>query len=43
VAFLGPALDRDHVRRWLVDLVGAEDERVRRRDQILDDVAAAGG
>ena len=36
VAFQGPALDRAYVRRWLVDLMGPDDERVVRWDAIVD-------
>lgn len=32
----GPRLDRRYVRRWLVDCVGADDERVRTWDRICD-------
>lgn len=38
VAFVGPAFERDYVRRWLVDLVGADDERIARWDELLRDV-----
>jgi len=38
VAFLGDAFDDSHVRRWLVDLVGADDERVRRWDRLVAEV-----
>lgn len=35
VAFQGAALDRDYVRRWLVETVGEVDERVERWDQMV--------
>lgn len=35
VAFLGAAFDRAYVRRWLVELVGLDDSRVARWDQLL--------
>jgi hypothetical protein len=38
VAFVGGDFDRAYVRRWLVDLVGADDERVQRWDRLLSDV-----
>jgi predicted nucleotidyltransferase len=34
VAIQGVKLDRDYVRRWLVDCVGADAERVRKWDEI---------
>jgi hypothetical protein len=34
IAFIGPAFDRAYVRQWLVDLVGVEDERLRRWDAL---------
>lgn len=40
VAFLGPELDRDYVRRWLIDLVGFDDERIRRWDHLLADIGS---
>jgi hypothetical protein len=39
VAFVGPAFDREYVHRWLVDLVGEDDERVARWDEMLRDLA----
>jgi hypothetical protein len=39
-AFLGAAMDRAYVRRWLVSLVGEEDERVARWERVLADVDA---
>jgi len=38
VALVGGDFDRAYVRRWLVDLVGADDERVQRWDRLLSDV-----
>jgi hypothetical protein len=38
VAFVGGDFDRAYVRRWLVDLVGADDERVQRWERLLSDV-----
>lgn len=35
VAVRGDALDRGYVRRWLVDMMGEDDERVRRWDEIV--------
>lgn len=40
VAFQGPDLDRDYVRKWLVDLVGNDDERLARWDRMLADIDA---
>lgn len=40
VAFLGPSFDQAHVRGWLVDLVGADDERVQRWDTLVKDARA---
>ena len=34
VAFQGDALDHQYIRRWLVDMVGEDDERVERWDSI---------
>jgi hypothetical protein len=34
VAFCGPSFDREYVRRWLVELVGVEDERVAAWDRL---------
>lgn len=42
VAFLGQDFDRDYVRRWLVDLVGEDDERVSRWDQLVVDTDRRG-
>lgn len=39
VAFLGTDFDRAYVRRWLIDLVGDDDDRVARWDRLLADVA----
>jgi hypothetical protein len=33
-AVQGPDLDRDYVRRWMVEMMGADDERVRTWDRI---------
>ena len=41
VAFAGKEFDRAYVRTWLVDLVGAGDERIARWDRLLADVDAA--
>jgi hypothetical protein len=41
VAVRGPALDHAYVRRWLVDMMGDEDERVRRWDDIVRRFAAS--
>jgi hypothetical protein len=30
-----PELDRDYVRRWIVDMMGEDDERTRRWDEIV--------
>jgi hypothetical protein len=30
-----PELDRDYVRRWIVEMMGADDERTRRWDEIV--------
>jgi hypothetical protein len=38
VAFTGAGFDRAYVRRWLVDLVGTDDERLARWDRVLADV-----
>ncbi|MBI5502356.1 MAG: hypothetical protein HY907_19080 [Deltaproteobacteria bacterium] len=38
VAFAAADFDRAYVRRWLVDLVGADDERLARWDRLLADV-----
>lgn len=38
VAFAGADLDRGYVRRWLLDLVGEDDDRVGRWERILRDV-----
>lgn len=38
VAFLGERFDDAYVRRWLIDLVGSEDERVRRWDRLVAEV-----
>ena len=38
VAFAGADFDRDYVHRWLVDLVGADDERLARWDHLVADV-----
>jgi len=35
VAVRGPTLDHGYVRRWLVDMMGADDERVLRWDDIV--------
>jgi hypothetical protein len=35
VAFVGRDFDRGYVRRWLAQLVGEEDERVRRWDDLV--------
>lgn len=35
VLFQGDALDRDYVRRWLVDIVGSDDPRVSRWDDMV--------
>jgi hypothetical protein len=35
-----PELDRDYVRRWIVDMMGEHDERVKRWDDIVDRFAA---
>ena len=35
VAFLGPRFERDYVQRWLVDLVGPDDERVGRWERLV--------
>lgn len=40
VAFMGSSFDRVYVRRWLVDLVGADDARVHRWDGLVNDVDA---
>ncbi|HZR79943.1 MAG TPA: hypothetical protein VFD92_02515 [Candidatus Binatia bacterium] len=40
VALRGEELDRDYVRRWLVDCVGEEDERVARLDAIFAAIPA---
>jgi hypothetical protein len=41
VAIQGVALDRDYVRSWLVDCVGADTERVRRWDEICAALSTA--
>ena len=38
VVFMGAGFDRAYVRQSLVELVGAEDERVRRWDQLVEDL-----
>lgn len=38
VARQGPVLDRSEIRRWLVDGVGEDDERVRRWDELCRDL-----
>jgi hypothetical protein len=38
--FGGATFDRDYVRRWLVDLVGDDDERVARWDRLVSEVAS---
>lgn len=38
----GRAFDRAYVRRWLVDMVGDTDERVKRWDQLCSDVPLSG-
>ena len=40
VAFLGADLDRVYVQRWLVELVGTNDERVGRWRHLIRDVTA---
>lgn len=35
VAVRGPDLDCGYVRRWLVEMMGEDDERVRRWDEIV--------
>ena len=40
VGFLGQDFDRTYVRRWLVQLVGADDERVGRWDQLISTIGA---
>ena len=39
VAFSGDALTRDHLRQWLVDLVGETDERGARWDRLVADAS----
>jgi hypothetical protein len=41
VAIQGEKLDRDYVRRWLVECVGADAERVRKWDEICAALPAA--
>jgi hypothetical protein len=36
----GPALDRAYVRRWLVEMMGEEDERVARWDALVKEHGA---
>ncbi len=38
VAFQGDAFDRGYVRRWLVTLVGEDDDRVARWDRLVTEV-----
>lgn len=40
LAVRGADLDRDYVRRWLVELVGADDARIQRWDAITASVAS---
>ncbi len=40
VATTGDALDRRYVRRWLVDCMGEDDERVEEWDRIIEAVEA---
>lgn len=35
VAVRGDRLDREYVRRWLVEMMGDDDDRVRRWDEIV--------
>ena len=42
MAFAGASFDRAYVGRWLVDLVGADDERVARWARVLIDVDSIG-
>jgi hypothetical protein len=41
LATQGPSLDRAYVRRWLGEMVGEEDERVRRWDELCREVPPA--
>lgn len=43
VAFQGEALDRDYIRRWLVEMMGEEDVRLRRWDQIVTEYGTSRG
>lgn len=43
VAFRGDALDRSYVRRWLVDMVGEDDERVSAWDRAVSACSPATG
>jgi len=38
VAFVGDELDRKYVRKWLVEIVGEDDERVGRWDRLVEEV-----
>jgi len=38
-----PDLDRDYVRRWIVDMMGEDDERTLRWDRIVDELAPSHG
>lgn len=40
VAVQGPGLDRAYVRRWLVEMMGEEDERVARWDALVEEHGA---
>lgn len=42
LAAQGTRLDRDYVRRWLVDCVGSDDVRVARWDQLCSALPASG-
>ncbi|NCQ36336.1 hypothetical protein GW813_14940 [bacterium] len=38
-----PDLDRDYVRRWIVDMMGEDDERTLRWDRIVEEFAPSHG
>lgn len=37
IALQGAKLDRTYVRRWLVEMMGEDDERVRKWDELVRD------
>ena len=41
LAVRGPAFERDYVRRWLVDLLGDEDERIAKWDAMRASIPRA--